>query len=195
MTTTSSVHIVKTLPLVAVRNSFLSLKLAIKLCCVYFVVRINNNNDNDDDDDDGSSSGGSSSGAVIGSVLAGLFIAMIVIFLVLCCVFIRYSYVRRNQSRAIIVTQRRTPRILIARVTRTVSSGPSPPPAYTPSAPNADYTPVSPRGYQPFPTTDCTAANSTNNPSVDNIPSDPPPEYTPAIPTNAPMPVSEGSAQ
>ena len=87
------------------------------------------------------------------------------------------------------MTQRRTPRILIARVTRTVSSGPPPPPAYTLTAPRPEYTPVPPRGYQPVPTTDYTAANNAS----DNTPSDPPPEYTPAA--NAPMPVSEGSAQ
>ena len=158
----------------------------------YFIDGHNNSDDED-------SSSGRSSGTVIGSVVAGLFIVAIIVFLVICRVFIRYSYVRRNQNRAVIVTQRRTPRILIARVTRTVSSGPPPPPAYTPSAPNAGYTPVPPRGYQPVPTTDyaAAAATPTNNPSVvsGDIPSDPPPEYTTATSNGVPLPVSEGSTQ
>ena len=89
------------------------------------------------------------------------------------------------------MTQRRTPNILIARVTRTVSSRPPPPPAYTPSAPNDGYAPVPPRGYQPVPTTDYAPANTASNPPVarnDNIPSDPPPEYTPAVSTNVQVP-------
>jgi len=74
-------------------------------------------------------------------------------------------------------------------VTRTSQSGPPPPPAYTPTAPDTGYTPVSPRGYQP--TTDDTSAGSTNTPSValDDIPSDPPPAYTPTVSTNVSMPV------
>ena len=85
------------------------------------------------------------------------------------------------------MTQRRTPRILVARVTRTVSSGPPLPPAYTPSAPNAGYTPVPPRGYQSIPTTDYGTVNPTNNSSVasGDIPSDPPPAYIPAVPPNS----------
>ena len=56
-------------------------------------------------------------------------------------------------------------------------SAPPPPPAYTPSAPDAGYTPVPARGYQPSVT-----------PSVapNDIPSDPPPEYTPTVSTNVP---------
>ena len=78
-------------------------------------------------------------------------------------------------------------------MTRTVSSGPPPPPAYTPSAPDADYTPwpVPAKGYQPVPTTHYSPAEPTNTPSVapDDIPSDPPPEYTPTVSINVPMPV------
>ena len=116
---------------------------------------------------------------------------MLVVFVVACRVYIRYSYFRRR-NRAIAVTQQRTPRILIARVTRTVSSGPPPPPAYTPSAPDAGYTSVPARGYQPVPTTDYFPAEPTNTPSFapNDIPSDPPPEYTPTVSTNVPVPVA-----
>ena len=113
-------------------------------------------------------------------------IIALVIFIISCRVYIRYSYFRR-QNHPITVTQQRTPRILIAQVTHT-PSGPPPPPAYTPSAPDAGYTPVPARGYQPVPTTDYSPAEPTNTPSVapNEIPSDPPPEYTP---TDVPMPV------
>ena len=114
----------------------------------------------------------------------------------------KYSYRSRSHNHTIILTQRRVPRVFITRVIRTctVPPGPPPPPAYTPSAPDAGYTPVLPRGYQPVPTTDYSPAEPTNTPSVapDDIPSDPPPEYTPTVSANVPMsvpPVNENSAQ
>ena len=164
-------------------KNFLILLAMCTLLCVYYVDHSYN--------EDNSSS--SSSGAVIGSVVAGVFIVVIIVFLVVCRLIIRYSYIRRNQNRTVIVAQRQTPRIMIARVTRTVSSHPPPPPAYTPSAPNDGYAPVPPRGYQPVPTTDYAPANTAAR--HDNIPSDPPPEYTPAVSSQAALPVSEDSTQ
>ena len=127
-------------------------------------------------------------------MLGIVFISAVIIILVICRVFIRYSYIRRNQNRAYIIAQQRDPQILVARITTT--SGPPPPPAYTPSAPDASYTPVPARGYQPVPTTDYSPAEPTT-PSVapDDIPSDPPPEYTPTVSTNVPMSVPEESTQ
>ena len=120
----------------------------------------------------------SSTGYVIGATFGVIIIIIVlVVFGITCRVFIRYSCFRR-QNHAIVVTQQRTPRIVTARVTRTVSSGPPPSPAYTPSAPDAGYTPVPARGYQPVPV------------APNDIPSDPPPEYTPTVSTNVPVPVA-----
>ena len=95
----------------------------------------------------------------------------------------------RNNNCTVAVTQRQTPRVLITRVTRTVSSGPAAPPAYcTSSTTNPCYAPVPPNSHQPD--TSCVATNPTNY-SSDNIPSYPPPAYTPAAPTNAPIPVPQ----
>ena len=145
--------------------------------------------DHNDYYDDSDSSGGSSADSVIG---AGMAIFVFMVFIIGCCVYKRYSIIRRrNQHHTLIVTQRRTSRILIARVAHAVSSGPPPLPAYTPLAPDAGYTPVQARGYQPVPTTDYSPAEPTNTPSVApcDIPSDPPPEYTPTVSTNVLMPI------
>jgi len=146
---------------------------------------------------DDSSSSGSSSGAIVGSIFGGLFIVGLIFSLFCCRLFMKYSYyTRRNQNHAYIVTQQQTPRVLVARVTHTVPSGPPPPPAYTPTAPDVDYTPVPPRDYQPVSTTDYTPAGSTDIPSIpsDNVPSDPPPDYASTVSTNASMAVPEDSS-
>ena len=116
---------------------------------------------------------------------------MLVILVITCRVYIRHSYFRRR-NHPVADIQQRTPRVVIAKVTRTVPSGPPPPPAYTPSALDVGYTPVPARDHQPVPTTDYSPAGPTNTPSVapNDIPSDPPPEYTPAVSTNVPVPVA-----
>ena len=86
------------------------------------------------------------------------------------------------------MTRQQAPRVLIASVTRTISTGPPPPPAYTPTAPDTGYVPVPPGGYQPVPAGTDSALNSPS----DDIPSDPPPDYTP---TAALLPVPQESAQ
>ena len=146
-----------------------------------------------------SDSGGSSDGAIIGGITAGVVITGFIIFLLFCRMYVKHC---RSQNPTIVITRRRVPRVYVTRIicTRTVPSGPPPPPAYTPSAPDAGYTPVPARGYQPVPTTDYSPAGPTNTPSVapNDIPSDPPPEYTPTVSTNVPVPVapvSENSTQ
>ena len=138
-----------------------------------------------------STSGGPSIRSVIGATLGAIIIIVLVILVITCRVYIRHSYFRR-QSHPVVDTQQRTPRVVIAKMTHTMSLGPPPPPAYTPSAPNAGYTPVPARGHQPVPTTDYSPAEPTNTPSVspNDIPSDPPPEYTPTVSTNVPVPVA-----
>ncbi|XP_065913892.1 uncharacterized protein [Dysidea avara] len=124
-------------------------------------------------------SSGSSSGAVIGATIGGLLVCGVVVLLVICCVYVRYSYIRRQDNQTYVITQQR-PRILIARVTRTttVPPGPPPPPPYTPTQPTNHYTPVPPRDYQPVATDDYTTTPTA--PSSD-VPSEPPPEYTPSV--------------
>ena len=112
---------------------------------------------------------------------------MVVILIFVCGVYVRHFTRRRNRNHTVMVTRQE-----VLRTNHTVLSGPPPPPAYTPLAPDAGYTPVPARGYQPVPTTDYSPAGPTNTPSVapNDIPSDPPPEYTPAVSTNVPVPVA-----
>ena len=128
--------------------------------------------------DDSTDSGGSSAGAVVDATIGGMAFFGIIVLLVICRIYVRYSYIRRRNTQTYIVTQQQRPRILIARVTRTtttVPSGPPPPPPYTPTQPTSGYTPVPPRGYQPVATDDYTTTPSTAPPS--DVPSEPPPEY------------------
>jgi len=137
------------------------------------------------DDDDGGynyddttsdSSSFSSPGVVVGTTIGGLSICGIVVLLVVCRFYVRYSLTRQRNNATYGHTQSGT---LVARVTRTTTdpSGPPPPPPYTPSS---DYTPVPPRGYQPVHTDDYTTTPTA--PSSD-VPSEPPPEYTTSVST------------
>ncbi|XP_065914679.1 uncharacterized protein [Dysidea avara] len=159
--------------------------------CSYFdYVTISCANNGDDNPTDGSFDDKStprhrSTGTVAGTTIGGLSVFGVILLLVICRIYVRYSYIRRrnNNNQTYVVTQQRHPRMLIARMSRTttVPSGPPPPPPYTPTQPTNDYTPVPPRSYQPVATDDYTTTPTA--PSSD-IPSEPPPEYTPRVSTD-----------
>ena len=106
----------------------------------------------------------------------------VIVLLVICRIYVRYSYMRRRNNQTYMVTQQQRPRLLIARVTRTttVPSGPPPPPPYTPKQPTSALIPSGDN--QLVSTDDYTTAPTA--PSRDDIPSEPPPEYTPSVSTD-----------
>ena len=95
------------------------------------------------DNDSSGSDGHVSTGIIIGIVFGGFIILVFMIFIILCCLYIKYSHIKMNQNHNYSVTQQQT------QETFAVQSGSPPPPAYTPFEVDAGYIPVPPRGYQP----------------------------------------------
>ena len=134
--------------------------------------------------------------ATIGGVIGGTLIVFVIIFVSLR-ICIRYANLQRNRNRSAVVTQQQTPRVMMTRVTRTVSSDPPQHPTSTSSATNPCFAQIPPKSYQPANTGYAAAYPSDNIPSYpppEYTPAVPPPEYTPAVP-NTPVPVPPDSTQ